>query len=257
MACSAHRRRRHYFGWTPPPCRPSRPPRCGHVPAPRLFDHHADAPFLLQPRLVCENCRPRRSRDRAPDGSFRALRPAGCHHCRPRERSPEIVAYTAPLRDSVLSTGSNALRRKSVDENSPTWRPRLRPIHRAAIVLHWFLAAVIVVGFLRSACRCPRTGFARGGALDQLPQVDWRDDPGPFGAEAAVAVFRTARRRCPNRCGLAAQCHALVTGRCTYSSLSFAGPVGHPHGAGLSMRFTWGLIRLPDLAPKGQGLPTC
>src|SRR5882762_5176679 len=123
------------------------------------------------------------------------------HHCRPRDRSPEIVAYTAPLRDAFENP---------VDENSSDiGDPGFDPIHRAGD-----RAALVSRSSHRGGvCDRPadvrRTGIARAGALDQLPQVDWRDDPGPFGAEAAVAVFAPPADAARIDAALAAQCHAL------------------------------------------------
>src|SRR6266446_3257310 len=71
------------------------------------------------------------------------------HHCRPRERSPEIVAYTAPLRDPSCQPARNALRSEIPSmKTPPTLASQASTRYTAlAIVLHWFLAAVIVVGF--------------------------------------------------------------------------------------------------------------
>src|SRR2546430_17409484 len=71
------------------------------------------------------------------------------HHCRPRDRSPEIVAYTAPLRDPSCQPARNALRSEIPSMKTPPTlaSPASTRYTALAIVLHWFLAAVIVVGF--------------------------------------------------------------------------------------------------------------
>jgi len=232
---------RHYSGWTPPPCRPRQAAQmAAMLPAPGLFDHHRDAPFPA-PAHRLGPARLRRADPVTCAGLVQSGIAAADAHCRPRERSPEIVAYTAPLRDPSCQPARNARRSKipsmknfsdigvpGFDPIQPRWRSCCtgsRSSHRGGV------------------CDRPadvrRTGIARAGALDQLQQVIGVTNPGSFGAEAAVAVFAPPRRRCRIDAALAAQCHEL--GARGDVLFFFIVPLGLGDSSALGFPpFTWG-----------------
>jgi len=178
------------------------------------------------------------------------------HHCRPRDRSPEIVAYTAPLRDPSCQPARNALRSKIPSmKTPPTLASQASTRYTAlAIVLHWFLAAVIVVGFA--------IGLQMSDAPVSPARVRWINYHKWIGVTIlGLSVLRLLWRfshRPPTLPESMRPWQRNAT-RWVHGAMYlffFIVPLaGWAYSSALGFHTVYlGLIRLPDLAPKDKAL---